>query len=151
MLRLLVVCTANVCRSPLAAAILRAKIPVESAQISSAGVRALSGNLADPVVQQLALERGYGDLSTHRSQPVLPRLLAQHDLVLAMEARHVADILAMSPELTGRVRRFAEPIKELTDIADPIGQERAVYEQCLGVLEQGAVLWEKRLKQMGMI
>jgi protein-tyrosine phosphatase len=151
MLRLLVVCTANICRSPLAAAVLQKTLPPGSARIASAGVPALSGNPADPIVQQLARERGYGELSSHRSQPVLPMMLAQHDIVLAMEDRHVADILAMAPTLTGRVRRYAEPLPWLTNVADPVGKERSHYEFCLGVLEQGADQWRSRLANMGLI
>jgi len=151
MLRLLVVCTANICRSPLAAAVLQKTLPPGSARIASAGVRALSGNPADPTVQGLARERGYGDLAAHRSQPVLPMMLAQHDIVLAMEERHVADILAMAPTLTGRVRRYAEPLAGVVDIADPIGQSRPVYESCLDLLEQGAQQWRDRLTNMGLI
>lgn len=150
MLRLLIVCTANVTRSPLAGAILQQRLPPGAARISTAGLRALPGYPADPVMQELALERGY-DLSAHRSQPVLPVMLGQQDLVLAMEDRQVQALLAENPMLTGRVRRFAEPLPGLAEVPDPTGRARPDYQSCLVTVEQLAGLWQARLAQMGFI
>lgn len=77
----LVLCRANVARSPLAAAILAAALP--EVEVSSAGVRARDGDPAAKGSQQLAADRGL-DLATHRSRYVTPELVGSSDLVLAM-------------------------------------------------------------------
>jgi protein-tyrosine phosphatase len=149
LLRVLVVCAANICRSPLAAAVLAARLPAGSARITSAGVRALSGNAADPIVVELARERGYGDLSGHRSQPLLSLLLNQNDLVLCMERGQRDQLLRERPTMTGRIRLYAD--QPPTDIADPVGRARVEYEACLGIIEAAAAQWPARLAQLGLI
>ena len=149
MLRVLVVCAANICRSPLAAAVLAAKLPPGSARVASAGVRALSGNAADPVVVDLARERGYGNLTGHRSQPLMSLLLSQSDLVLCMEQAQCEQLLRERPTMTGRIRLFAD--QPPTDIADPVGRARVEYEACLGVIEAAAAQWAARLSRLGLI
>lgn len=149
MLRVLVVCAANICRSPLAAAVLAAKLPPGSARVASAGVRALSGNAADPIVVDLARERGYGDLSGHRSQPLLSALLSESDLVLCMEQGQCDQVLRERPTMTGRIRLFAD--QPPADVADPVGRARAEYEACLALIEAAAGQWSLRLVQLGLI
>jgi len=149
LLRVLVVCAANICRSPLAAAVLEKKLPSGSARITSAGVRALSGNAADPVIVDLAREHGYGDLTGHRSQPLLSALLSQSDLVLCVEQSQRDQLLRERPTMTGRIRLFAD--QPPTDIADPVGRARVEYEACLGVIEAAAAQWALRLAHLGLI
>jgi protein-tyrosine phosphatase len=133
----------------LAAAVLAAKLPAASARISSAGVRALSGSAADPVVVELAREHGYGDLSGHRSQPLLSLLLSQSDLVLCMEKGQRDQLLRERPTMTGRIRLFAD--QPPTDISDPVGRSRREYEACLSLIEVTATQWGQRLVQLGLI
>jgi len=148
-LRILVVCTANICRSPLAAAILATKLPPDAVLVSSAGVRALSGNPADPTIIELARERGYGDLGGHRSQPLLALTLNQVDLVLCMESAHRDRLLRERPTMTGRIRLFAD--QPPTDVADPTGRTREDYLACLALLEAAATQWPARLRQVGLL
>ncbi len=149
MLRLTVVCAANICRSPLGAAVLAAQLPGNVARIASAGVRALSGNPADATILELARERGYGDLSGHRSQPLMSVLLNQSDLVLCMEEGQRDQLLREYPTMTGRIRLYAD--QPPTDIADPVGRSRADYLACLDAIEAAATQWPIRLAQLGLI
>jgi protein-tyrosine phosphatase len=149
LLSILVVCTANICRSPLGAAILARKLPAGSARVTSAGVRALSGNRADPVIVQLAAEHGYGDLTGHRSQPLLAGTLNSIDLVLCMESAHRDRLLKSSPTMTGRIRLFVD--QPPADVADPVGRLPEEYLACLKVLEAAAEAWPARLAQVGLL
>lgn len=147
-MRVLVVCTANICRSPVGAAVLAAKLPCAEVRVTSAGVRALSGNSADPIMIELARERGYGDLSDHRSRPLMSMLSTQNDLVLCMETRQREWLLREQPTMTGRIRLFAD--RPPMDIADPVGLARRDYEVCLDVIEVAATQWAARLAQLGL-
>lgn len=93
---LLVVCTANIARSPLAAALFevhaRARGMDGQVEIASAGTRAREGDAAAP--RSIAIAAGWGvDLKRHRSQPVTDELLSRSDLVLTMTEAH-RDLLA---------------------------------------------------------
>ena len=81
--RVLVVCVGNICRSPMAEAMLRARLGRRPRfEVSSAGVGALVGHPADPFAMELMRERGL-DIAAHRARQVTPELVAAHDLVLA--------------------------------------------------------------------
>lgn len=84
-MRVLVVCTANVARSPLAMVRLQALLGPD-ADVRSAGVQAREGMRAAPESVELAAARGL-DLTRHRSRPVSDGLVAGADLVLTMSQR----------------------------------------------------------------
>jgi protein-tyrosine phosphatase len=83
----LVVCTANIARSPLAAAMLAASLDGSGLTVASAGTEALPGYPAAEASQRLAAVRGL-DLRGHRSRPVTDELIRDADLVLTMSERH---------------------------------------------------------------
>jgi protein-tyrosine phosphatase len=117
--------------------------------VTSAGVRALHGNRADPVVLRLAAEHGYGDLGAHRSQPLLAASLNAVDLVLCMEAGQRDRLLRERPTMTGRIRLFVD--QPPTDVADPVGRSLEDYLACLRLLELAAAAWPARLAQVGLL
>ena len=91
----LVVCSANQCRSPFAAAALRdafARRGVDVA-VASSGIRAFSGSPATASTVDVARRLGL-DLSEHRSTPFDPAIVDQADLVIGMERVHVREIVA---------------------------------------------------------
>lgn len=113
--RVLVVCTGNICRSPLAEAWLQGAWGA-AAQVESAGTGALVGHAADPFAIQVAALSGL-DLSSHRARQVDLKMLRTADLVLAMEASHRDFLIRMAPWATGKVWRFGQ--REGLDIEDP--------------------------------
>ena len=82
-MRVLLVCTANIVRSPLAAAMLASACDTAGIEVASAGVRARPGLPAAEYTQELALRRGL-DLSDHRSHPLEAAHIAASALVLTM-------------------------------------------------------------------
>ena len=117
----LVVCTANVCRSPMAAALLAARChdSGSSARVWSAGTHAMSSEVASDAVAVLA-DRGI-DISGHT-----PRLLdrddvSRADLILTMECAHVAHVVAI--DAAAFRKTFA--VRELAARADRSEPKRA--------------------------
>jgi protein-tyrosine phosphatase len=98
-LRVLFVCTANVCRSPLAEAMLRHRLQAlglgRRVQVRSAGTRVgQRGRRPDPRVLKIAAQAGVS-LGRIRALPLVPQMLARSDYVLVMDRGHLADIAAL--------------------------------------------------------
>ncbi len=96
-MHILMICSGNTCRSPLAAAMLRAKLveqPALSAvEVASAGTGAWDGAPASEGSYLIALERGL-DLSSHRARMLTSALVRSADLILTMneaQAQRVAE------------------------------------------------------------
>jgi len=130
------VCEGNVCRSPLAQALLSRALP--SARVSSAGTRALVGQPADRVAIELAQEHGM-DLSQHVAQELSGEHLRAADIVLAMTSAQRAWILDRFPFARGKVFRLGE--QEQVDIVDPYQRSRLAFEISFAQIRQSVTQW----------
>lgn len=128
--RILIVCSANQCRSPMAEGLLRRRLTsagiAERVQVSSAGTWARAGVPATPTAVEVMAERGI-DISAHRSQEVSAEILAEADLVLVMTRSHAESLIAEFPDAAPRILSFAGLIGGSFDIADPVGLPAADY------------------------
>jgi protein-tyrosine-phosphatase len=132
---ILIVCTANICRSPMAAGLLAHALsaqpePLRSLKVISAGIAARSG---DRVSENsvLALKKTGIDISAHRSQPVTQKLLDGALLVLGMTDSHRTMIQLQAeppPAHLHLFREFLPPSCE-REIPDPFGGPLRLYEQ----------------------
>lgn len=124
MAEIVVVCTANICRSPMAEVLLRTWVERHAPRvagtltISSAGVRARDGHGAAPHMIEIG-DRWGVDLHEHRSRRVDPDLLGGADLVLTMEEDHRDAIARMVPDAA--VRTFT--LVEAVELAEHVRRE----------------------------
>ncbi|HYD41552.1 MAG TPA: low molecular weight protein-tyrosine-phosphatase [Anaeromyxobacter sp.] len=134
--RVLTVCMGNVCRSPMAAALLADHFARRgvAATVASAGLHALVGRPAEPEAQSLLRARGI-DLSGHRARQLTPELLRAFELVLVMEERQERAVHQLAPAARGRVHRIGK--FGGFDVPDPYRRERAVFERALALIEEG--------------
>jgi protein-tyrosine phosphatase len=130
------VCTANVCRSPMAEALLRHALraqpePLKTWKIVSAGVAARSG---DPVSENsvIALKKVGIDIKTHTSQPLTRELIDQATVILCMTESHRAMIQFNFDPVPRHVYLFREfmPRAAEKEIGDPYGGPLTEYEAC---------------------
>lgn len=120
---LVVVCTANICRSPLAEAMLARAAeerlgPDAPVHVSSSGVHGLAGEEAAPLSLEEAARRGL-DLSRHVARVTDELGVWRADLVLTMTERHRGRIVRMLPSVarsTFTIREFAR----LTSALKPV-------------------------------
>jgi protein-tyrosine phosphatase len=145
-LRVLVVCTANICRSPYGAAVLQHFLGNAADAVSSAGIHAETGKAADSSMIRLAQERGFGDLSQHRSRLALSGVVSSSDLVLCMETAHVGALLRNYPTMTGRIRLFAD--RPPRDVRDPTGLQESNYLEAAAEIEGLAKQWAERIQRL---
>lgn len=139
------VCTANICRSPMAEALLKLMLKGDKDhwRVESAGTWAEGGMVASQKAQQVVASLG-GDLSEHASRPVTRELLDDFDLILTMEQGHKEALCAEFPDLAPRVYRLREMVDQAGDIHDPYGSSvedyQATAHAIARILEAG---WEK--------
>ncbi|MFP6557990.1 low molecular weight protein-tyrosine-phosphatase [Paraburkholderia sp. B3] len=132
----LVVCEGNICRSPLAAAMLAQSLP--GVGISSAGTHALVGEGADPLMVELARDRGVR-LEGHVATSLTDELVREADLILTMTRVQREQIESAWPFTRGKVFRLIED--EGIDIVDPYRRHRATFDLAVAQIEHGVAHW----------
>jgi protein-tyrosine phosphatase len=139
----LFVCTANVCRSPMAEAIFNAM--AEDRQLPfrarSSGVAALENEPMAPNARA-ALEEAGIPAGHHRARQVSESMLRKADLVLALSPRHVAKLQKHYGGLSHKVHtlpQYASGAPGEDGIPDPYGQTmtafRASVHQLVGYID----------------
>ena len=114
MTRIYFVCTGNLCRSPMAEAMLRHALEQKGCtdvEVSSAGTWAYSGNPATPEAVATVARLG-GDLTAHGSRAVELEELHAADVIVAMTSVHVRELASLAPEVIDRIVL----LKELREI-----------------------------------
>ena len=143
-IRVLMVCTGNICRSPTAEGVLRRKLADAGLQhqveVASAGtVDYHAGSPPDRRAQQSALRRGY-DLSRQRARQLRADDFERFDLVLAMDTDHLERMVELCPgPLAGRIRLlmdFSPRRPRGTSVPDPYYGAPAGFERVLDLVEE---------------
>lgn len=98
-IEILIVCTGNTCRSPMAEGLLREKLARRGidAEVSSAGLISDGTSATDTAVTTMA-DRGI-DIDDHRSRRIRSEMLEEADLIVAMTREHVREVAVMRPDL----------------------------------------------------
>jgi len=139
MTTVLMVCTGNICRSPMAAALLRARLREGQGRgewgVVSAGIRAPDGRPPSAYAMAEMEERGI-DIRGYRSQGVAEKLMREADVVLVMTRHHGEALAAAFPDQAGKVHLLSEMVGKTYDILDPYGGTRLEYAYTAQELEE---------------
>lgn len=141
--KIIVVCTGNICRSPIAEALLRHYLPSPLVEVSSAGTAALVGQPADTLAQLVMRDNGF-DISAHRAQQASLPLLTKMDLILTLDQTHNDWIGGRFPQLAGRTHKLGRWSNN-ANIADPYRKPKAAFEQAFAEISRGTEEWVKRI------
>jgi protein-tyrosine-phosphatase len=147
----LLVCSGNTCRSPLAQAMLRDKLSREPrlahVQVASAGTTAIPGNKASEGSYLVGLERGF-DLSEHRSRNYGLRMADDATIILTMGEHHMARVRAVSPHANVKtMMHYAGFPNGEREIPDPYGGSIEVYRQVADLLDRTLDLVVAQLRE----
>jgi protein-tyrosine phosphatase len=139
--RVALVCLGNICRSPIAAAVLRARLADagldDRVEVLSSGTG--DWHVGDPMDQRAAATltaAGY-DVG-HTAQQIRPSWLDDCDLILAMDAANRRDIAALGPAEDGRLRMFRDfdPVDPGSDVPDPYYGGPEGFDRVLEMVER---------------
>jgi protein-tyrosine phosphatase len=150
-MRVLLVCTGNTCRSPMASCLLRKGWEEQctvhgsgSLEIASAGLAAAPGEPASAQAIQAMEELGL-DLQSHRSQPVTASLVESADLILVMTEGHRNALLNRWPHLADKIDLLSHGQGE---VSDPFGGSLATYQQCARQMQHYLTYWIEQLGRL---
>jgi protein-tyrosine phosphatase len=111
MTHILFVCTANICRSPMAQALLQVRAGAHAREVAVASAGLLErGQPAAPGTLRL-LEQIRIDGRSHLSRTLNPELIRRADLVLGMERRHVQEVALLAPDAFPRAFTLKELVR----------------------------------------
>lgn len=138
---ILVVCTGNICRSPIGERLLRRALPGK--KIDSAGVGALVDHAAD--ASAIAVSEKHGlSLDEHKGRQFTGSLGRQYDLILVMEKHHIEQVTKIAPEARGKTLLFGHWLGNKA-IPDPYRQSMEAFEFVYQLLDQSATEWTRKL------
>ncbi len=145
----LFVCTANVCRSPMAMAIFRNLVQgdQEDWQVDSAGTLAVEGVPVTTKAQVVLQNKGL-DVSEHRSQTISQELIDRYDLILTMEKNHKEALTIEFPQKAERIFMLSEMIGLVYDVPDPIGRSLTEFQNTYDEIEQTLKLGLDKIRRL---
>lgn len=143
MAHILVICTANICRSPVAEALLRDRLQkrgLDDWTVSSAGTWAqFSRGAADNSI--LVMDQYGLDIHDHTARMVESDHLQAADLVLCMEAGHAEALRAEFSPDAHKVYLLTAMVGQSYSIHDPIGEPLKAYQrmaaELAGLIDKG--------------
>jgi protein-tyrosine-phosphatase len=145
---ILIVCTANQCRSPMGMALLRQRIAdldlEEEWVVDSAGTWGGDGIPATYTAVEAMEERGL-DLVEHRSRRITEQMLRGYDLILTMTQDHQEGIQTEFPHHREKVYMLSEMLGERFDIHDPVGSPLEAYRETAHIIDR---IFEIRLDRI---
>ena len=145
----LIVCHANVCRSPAAEMLFRAyagKLAGKGArraiEFRSAGLFAEEGRNIDPTMYRLLAERDV-DPSGHSARRFDESMARAAELILVPERQQIAAIEQMAPHTRGKVHLLGK--WEDSEVADPYGGHEVAYRESFGLIERLVQGWLNKI------
>ena len=141
-MKIMFICTGNICRSAMAEGMMRKLIKEKNidAEVYSCGIYAETGNDPTYNAQEAASEYG-ADISNHRATNIRDSKIEEMDIILCATISHKQSVLYLHPEVEGKVFTMKEYAKldkngQDMDIKDPWGYDEFVYRKCASEIEE---------------
>lgn len=138
---ILVICTGNICRSPIGERLLRQSLP--NKKVDSAGVGALVNHDADVSAINVAEKHGLS-LKGHKGKQFTSTLGRQYDLLLVMEHVHLEQVTRIAPEARGKTMLFGHWLNG-KEIPDPYRKSDEAFESVYQLINEASQCWVSRL------
>jgi len=139
-MKIMFICTGNICRSAMAHVMLEKKVKEKNRniQVYSCGVFAENGDV--PTYEGIQVMKEYGiDLKNHRATHIRNSEIEEMDIILCATTSHKNNVINMYPHLKEKVytmKEYAGYDKRNMDIKDPWGYGIEVYRKCAGEIKE---------------
>lgn len=137
---ILVVCVGNICRSPMAEALLKQRFPNKN--IDSAGVGALVGHPADPAALEIMTEQQL-DITKHVAKQLDEILAKKADIIFTMSDGQTKWIEERWPFCRGKTFKLGHWKNK--DIADPYKHEMSAFETAYQDIVDSLEQWSEKI------
>jgi len=137
---ILVVCVGNICRSPMAEALLKQRFPEKN--IDSAGVGALVDHGADPAAIKI-MEQQNIDITSHVAKQIDESLALKADLIFTMSDSQNKCIEERWPFCRGKTFKLGHWNDK--DIADPYKHELSAFQTAYQDIVEGLNEWQDKI------
>lgn len=144
-MKIMFICTGNICRSAMADWLLKQKIKetgIGDIEVCSCGIYAQDGDTPTYEAKSV-MQDEYGiDISSHRATNIRNSKIKEMDLILCATMRHKEAVIDIYPELKEKVFTMKEYINydrkyhDKIDIKDPWGYDIETYRSCLSEIEE---------------
>ncbi|SEK40212.1 low molecular weight protein-tyrosine-phosphatase [Halomonas daqiaonensis] len=141
---ILVVCTGNICRSPVASAMLAAAMP--GRRVTSAGLGALVGHGVEPMARKLAEADGLF-VADHQARQLTGEMLTEADMILVMSEGQRHAVADLAPQALGKTLLLGKWLDggKGREIPDPYRKSRKAFEHVHQLLKDATTAWANRL------
>ncbi len=136
MLKVMFVCTGNICRSAMAHQYMQKRLydlkRENDIAVSSCGISAITGQRATTNAIE-TMKKYDTDMLFHKATNIFDIDIENYDLIFGMTIQHKNYILAYFPKLKGKVFTLKEYVEENVknvDIDDPWGYDLKIYDSC---------------------
>ena len=137
---ILVVCVGNICRSPMAEALLKQRYPNKN--INSAGVGALVGHPADPAALEIMNEQQL-DITKHLAKQIDESLAKKADIIFTMSDGQTKWIEERWPFCRGKTFKLGHWKDK--DIADPYKHEKSAFQTAYQDIVDSLEQWSEKI------
>ena len=137
---ILVVCVGNICRSPMAEALLRQRFP--NKDIDSAGVGALVGHPADPAALEIMAKQDI-DITSHIAKQIDESLAKKADIIFTMSDGQTKWIEERWPFCRGKTFKLGHWKDK--DIADPYKHEKSAFQTAYQDIVDSLEQWSEKI------
>ncbi|MBT7618617.1 MAG: hypothetical protein HN590_15180 [Calditrichaeota bacterium] len=146
---ILVICTGNTCRSPIAAEIIQhglGTLEESGIIVRSAGTNAVNGYPATD--KMVTIANGWGiDLSSHHARQITRKIIEDSDLILPVSPSHLDLIVSEYENSQSKTRLFGELINR-NSIPDPYQLSFSEYESSAELILKAGNAWIEEIKKM---
>ena len=138
-MRIMFICTGNICRSAMAEAILRKTAEEKDKNIKAYSCGIFAENGAYPTREAIGTMKEYDiDLTEHRATNIRESNIKDMDIILCATIAHKNNVINMYPDLKDKIytiKEYAGYPENNWDIKDPWGTGLETYRRCAGEIE----------------
>ena len=144
-MKIMFICTGNICRSAMAEWLLKKKLEEKNRndiEVYSCGIYAENGDVPTYEAKRVMKEEYGIDMSKHRATNIRNSKIKEMDLILCATSSHKIAVLNMYPELEGKVFTMKEYVNyereyhDSINIKDPWGYDIETYRACVSEIEE---------------